>query len=88
MKKSDIALIILVTSISMGISYFVVNKIPALHPPEEGIKVKVIDKYSSDISKPDENTFGDSALNPTVPVQITGADSTDENISPTEEPEE
>ena len=70
MKKTDIAMIILIASISMAIAYFVVGAIPGLQDASDPVKVKTIDKYSADIGQPDPNVFSSDALNPTVEVTI------------------
>ncbi len=70
MKKTDIAMIILIASISMAIAYFVVGAIPGLQSAGEPVKVKTIQKYSADIGQPDPKVFAQEALNPTVEVTI------------------
>ena len=70
MKKTDIAMIILIASISILISYFVANAIPALKPNKQEAKVKSIDRYSADPGAVDPTVFNTDAINPTVEITI------------------
>lgn len=70
MKKSDIAMIILIASLSVMMAYFVVGAIPALQASSEPKAVKTIEKYDSEVSEPDETIFNSRAINPTVDVTI------------------
>lgn len=70
MKKTDIAMIMLITSISLVVSYFVVGSIPALQGSNEPVDVEVIDKYSATIDDIDPTIFNGDAINPTVEVNI------------------
>ena len=71
MKKSDIAMIILIASVSVMISYFIANSIPALKPSEQGVAVPVVDKYQESFEpKPSEKYFNADAINPTVQTII------------------
>lgn len=70
MKSTDIAMIILIASISVGVAFAVVGAIPGLKDSSEPVKVKTIEKYSSTIDKPDAAIFNNEALNPTVDVTI------------------
>ncbi len=70
MKKTDIAMIILIASISILISYFVANAIPALKNNKQDVKVKTIDRYSADASAVDTSVFSEEAINPTVEITI------------------
>lgn len=70
MKKTDIAMIILIASISVVIAYFVVGAIPGLQDASKPVMVKTIDRYESSIDKPDSDVFNSQALNPTVEVTI------------------
>ncbi len=70
MKKSDIATIILIASFSVLVSYLVVGSIPGLKPASESVNVKTIERYSADITDPDEEVFSSDAINPTVQVTI------------------
>ncbi|MBP9667993.1 hypothetical protein KBD87_04305 [Candidatus Saccharibacteria bacterium] len=76
MKKSDIAMIILIASLSVLLAYGVVSAIPMLKAPTKAVQVQTIEKYTADVTKPDAKIFnGTTAINPTVDVTI-GNDST------------
>ncbi len=77
MKKSDIAMIILVASTSALIAFFVASQIPGLKVDEKGVKVPVAEKISEDVEKPDPKVFNKDAINPTVPTIIGGGESSD-----------
>lgn len=70
MKKSDIAMIILIASISMMAAYFAVGAIPGLKNANEPVKVKTIEKYEADVGEPDPKVFSKDAINPTIEVTI------------------
>ena len=70
MKKSDIAMIILIASVSVMVAYFVVGAIPALKASSEPVKVKTIEKYDSQVADPDPAIFNKDEINPTVDVTI------------------
>lgn len=70
MKKSDIAMIILIASISVMVAYFVVGAIPGLQNANEPVKVQAIEEYDADIGEPDPKVFSRDAINPTIEVTI------------------
>lgn len=70
MKKTDIAMIILIASISVLVSYFVANSIPALKNNKKETTVKTIDRYDTEPGKVDPTVFSDDAINPTVEITI------------------
>lgn len=72
MKKTDIAMIALVASMSGLFAYILANSVFSLNPPKEGVKVQVVDKYSSTVVEPDEQAFKEGAINPTVKTIISG----------------
>ena len=76
MKKSDIAMIVLIASISVMISFIVANQLPFLKPPQKGEQVKTIDKINSTVTDPDPSVFRADAINPTVQTVIGGGGST------------
>lgn len=70
MKKTDIAMIILIASISALVAYFVAKAVLG-EPSKETVKVKTIDTISSDVQPgPDPKIFNAQAINPTVEVTI------------------
>lgn len=75
MKKSDIAMIILIASISMIAAYFVVQSLPVFQNTNEPQKVKTFEQVSADVDEPDPEVFNSEAINPTVEVFIGGNDS-------------
>lgn len=70
MKKSDIAMIILIAGLSMLIAFTVGNNIPALKAPRVGTNVDTIEKMSSDVKEPSSEVFNSNAINPTVETII------------------
>lgn len=72
MKKSDIAMIILIASVSVIISFVIANQIPFLKPPEKGQKVKVVEKINAEVTQPDTRVFNPDAINPTIQTVIGG----------------
>jgi len=76
MKKADIAMVILIASVSVLIAYFVAKSM--FGDVYSGTaKVKTIDKISETIVEPSTEVFNSSAINPSVQVQIneTGTES-------------
>lgn len=70
MKKTDIAMIILIASVSMLAAYGALAAIPALKPSTDATKVKTIEKYTDQVTEPDTAVFNKNAINPTVDVTI------------------
>lgn len=69
MKKSDIAMIILIASLSMLVAYFAAKAVLG-DPNTESVTVKTVDAISSDVTEPDAQVFNDDAINPTVEIII------------------
>jgi cell division protein FtsB len=69
MKKSDIAMIILIASVSVLIAYFVAKAIIG-DVGSQTVKVKTTDKITTDVQEPDTSIFNSNAINPTVDVII------------------
>lgn len=74
MKKTDIAMIILIASVSVLVAYFVAKGIFGDNA-NQSVKVKTIDPISSQLVQPDTTVFNSSAINPTVEVTIGGSSS-------------
>ena len=72
MKKSDIAMILLIASLSVMIAFFIANSLPFLKVSEDGVKVKTVQKIESNVKEPDPRVFNDQAINPTVETVIGG----------------
>lgn len=76
MKNSEIAMIVLIASISMLTAFAIANNIPQLKPSSEGVEVEKIDPISAEISdKPSSQIFNSNAINPTVQTLIGGKQS-------------
>jgi hypothetical protein len=71
MKKSDIAMIILIASMSVLVAYFVANSVLG-DSQSQAVKVKVAEPISATVEKPDQEVFNTNAINPTVEVIIGG----------------
>lgn len=69
MKKSDIAMIILIASISVLIAYFVAKAVIGGDKAQTAT-VKTIDPISSEVAAPDPDVFNNNAINPTVEALI------------------
>jgi mannitol-specific phosphotransferase system IIBC component len=69
MKKSDIAMIILIASISVLIAYFVAKAVLG-DVQNESVKVKTAEPITSEVVEPDKTVFNTNAINPTVEVII------------------
>lgn len=70
MKKSDIAMIILIASVSMMVAYFVVSAIPGLKDAGKPVTVKTAEKIEPKVDDPDPTVFNQDAINPTVKITI------------------
>jgi mannitol-specific phosphotransferase system IIBC component len=71
MKKSDIAMIIFIASVSVLVAYFVANAVIG-NTKDEAVTVKTADPITTDIVEPDPTVFNTNAINPTVEVIIGG----------------
>lgn len=69
MKKSDIAMIILIASVSILVAYFASKSILG-DVSNQSVKVKTAEKITTEVVQPDESVFNKSAINPTVEVII------------------
>lgn len=70
MKKTDVAMIILVASISVVIAYFVASSIPALNTADLKEDVQKTDTISSELDPVDPRLFSKDAINPTQQTVI------------------
>lgn len=69
MKRTDIAAIVLIASVSIAVAYFVANAL--IGTPSSGkVTVKSATPISSNVSQPDKTIFSKDAINPTVEVTI------------------
>ncbi len=72
MKKTDIAMIVLIASISVVVAFFVANSLPFLKTTGKGESVKTIEPISAQVATPDKTVFHSGAINPTVETIIGG----------------
>lgn len=70
MKKTDIAMVILIAGVGVAIGYIVASNISFLKVPKSGTKVQTIREISSDVEKPNPAIFNKNAINPTVEVFV------------------
>ncbi len=74
MKKSDIAMIILIASVSVMVAFFIANSLPFLKLDPKGVKIKTVDKIIVDDKlEPDKTIFNADAINPTIKTVIGGS---------------
>lgn len=73
MKKTDIAMIVLIASMSVLVAYFVAGALPMFKTNEKPVKVKTVDAITTDVTQPDPSIFNKEAINPTVEVLIGGS---------------
>jgi len=73
MKKADIAMIVLIASVSVLLSFFIAKSIFG-DVYSGSAKVKTIDKIDSSIVEPSKEIFNENAINPTIPINIVGTD--------------
>jgi hypothetical protein len=69
MKKNDIALIILIVSISLVVSYLV-GKAVVGTPKGKPVTAEVVEQISPDLVTPSSQVFNRDAINPTIVIQI------------------
>lgn len=69
MKKTDIATIILIATLSTLFAYFIGNSLFG-DPNEESVTVEYMDPISTEVNEPDPEVFNPMAINPTVEVII------------------
>jgi ABC-type cobalt transport system substrate-binding protein len=69
MKKSDIAMIILIAIVSVMVAFFVTRSLFG-GSATEPVKVKTIQEISSEVIDPDPAIFNNRAINPAIEVQI------------------
>lgn len=69
MKKSDIAMIVLIASVSILVSFFATRAIFG-ETSSENVKVKTVEKINASIVEPDPAIFNENAINPAVEVQV------------------
>lgn len=69
MKKSDIAILVLIVSITLVISFLLVKALFG-EPQSQALKAEKVDPIAATIQEPSPSIFNKDALNPTVVIQI------------------
>jgi len=69
MKKNDIALLILIASITLVISFLIVKSLFG-EPQAQQTKVEKVEAISATLETPSVRIFNTNAINPTVVIQI------------------
>lgn len=69
MKKTDIAMIILIATVCVLVAFFVTRAVVGT-PSSDTVKVKTIEKIDAEIVPPDTAIFNQDAINPAIKVQI------------------
>ncbi len=69
MKKTEIALIIVVSLISFGVAWFLGNTFFS-NPDDEYVKIEYMEQIGSGLTMPSEENFNAYTPNPTVEVYI------------------
>lgn len=75
MKRTDLAMIVLIAAASAGIAYFVAHGLFGTMSTQS-VKVKTIDPITSVVQPPDKKIFNSNAINPSVEVNINNTDTT------------
>jgi len=69
MKKTDLAMIVLIAAVSVIVAFFATQAVLG-GQANEAVEVDTIEKISGEISEPDPNIFNSGNINPAVEVQI------------------
>lgn len=69
MKKNDIAIIVLIASVS-ALAAFFIGKAVIGEPQQQNVKVKTVEAIQTEIQKPDSSIFTKGAINPKVERNI------------------
>lgn len=69
MKKNDIALIVLIVSVTLVVTYFAAKAIIG-EPKSQSAKAEVVEPISAELLQPSNKIFNKDAINPTVDIQI------------------
>lgn len=69
MKKTDIAMIVLIATISVMVAFFVTRSVIG-SPSNETVKVKTVEKITAEVTEPDPAIFNENAINPAVKIEI------------------
>jgi len=69
MKKTDIAMIILIATVCVLAAFFITRSVLG-EPGSETVNVKTIERIDAIIAQPDPNIFNKDAINPAIQVEI------------------
>ncbi|HYG84269.1 MAG TPA: hypothetical protein VD907_05330 [Verrucomicrobiae bacterium] len=69
MRKNDIAIIILIASISALVAFFI-GKAVIGEPQQQSVKVKTIEAITTEVTPPESTIFNKDGINPTVEINI------------------
>lgn len=69
MKKTDIAMIILIATVCVLGAFFVTRSILG-EPGSETVNVKTVERIDASITDPDPSIFNEDAINPAVQVEL------------------
>lgn len=69
MKKTDIAMIVLIASLSIIAAFFATNAILGDDATED-VTVKTIEPITAEVTSPNPAIFNENAINPAVEVQV------------------
>lgn len=69
MKKTDIAMIILIVSVSLVAAYFVMSALLGKYN-QHSADIQTIEPVSDQVGEPDPKIFHKDAINPTIPAII------------------
>lgn len=72
MKKTDIAMIVLIAGTCALIAFFVANQIPALKIDTKGDKVPTAAAIDTEVTPPSKEVFSGDSINPTIQTVIGG----------------
>lgn len=72
MKKTDIAMIILIAGVCALIAFLVANQIPALKLDTKGDKAPTAEVISTKVTQPSTEVFNGDSINPTIQTVIGG----------------
>jgi len=74
MKKTDVAMIILIASVGVLVAFFSAKAI--FGDVYNGkTTIKTIDLISSEITQPSTEVFNEGSINPTIKVEVSGTSS-------------
>lgn len=72
MKKTDLAMIVLIAGVSAALAYVVANSFFG-GLTQESARVKTVDAINSSIQQPSVEVFNENAINPAVKVNVNGS---------------